>query len=956
MQSKSKFFEEISRMIELSEGNNQKANMLKESFKNKIIKEDDDSFDIYDLAKGDENGGDDGNKEGDAYKSLSPSEDIPLFLKLALVTRSINNLQKNLFDLSEKNFVKLSDLYTEPKFAGDDKGSMVDVAPKSLYKGMPAKDFVDLTKKGRLIISVAGKSDEVSPEEADKVFKWLSSDPKKLSNIGLRVATEDNPKGGLSPKGNAQLNYLARILSGKPKDELEKRILETFGDSAKNNALSILNDFYKIAAANTILPLLNMPRNSENEDYVKEAVHDALLNLAGVSGSKLETKETSWNPSQNIGPWILQVVKNKLKNKLKATTNYYPNFDRAEEFFDRMLKKGGAIYIYSKKEPDNNHKADKVIKTDEKTYKYKYIYSNVKDAMDDLKNYMDNHMNINNQYLSTDKYGILFNSQKTGEASMSDEMEEMPEFADTELFDLVGIDESAENEIRKVLGKVVNFMTLDPGKYGIKQATHDPNYLSGEDKKEIESGKNVDLIRKRKALAKENSINFLYNFLLTSLSEGSASSEVVGEKGNIRPEVIENWIQSQREKMLKDLIIIEKKNNPNITNEELKNRAEQLGLLIKGDKFNQAYKNGLYNYFRENKEELKKVIDLLRTAPSKGYEVTPDIETIFEQKIRAKIQKMLEESFVLSEEDDEDLFGDIENLDKQIDIAGKKFERVLKGKYLPEDLKGEILMAINSGDYERWNHENSKDNGQHKYISSVLATIYPLLNDNQQENVIIYMFNTFFPNEIRSQIIRTISSELSGGDYYKGSEYAWEAVLSSDSKGKLIIQNALENYSPDKGVFGSILIEYIKRKARNIKRLDSAFTSKGETQYVSSVSMDKEDENGNTLKDRLSNVSASERDVEQARENLDILISKVENKSILSNTELSLLKDARLFVDEIVDDSGISHELLASRINQALKTGDERVSTKKPITVSNVGSHMSNITKKIKDAKRDGLI
>ena len=236
-----------------------------------------------------------------------------------------------------------------------------------------------------------------------------------------------------------------------------------------------------------------------------------------------------------------------------------------------------------------------------------------------------------------------------------------------------------------------------------------------------------------------------------------------------------------------------------------------------------------------------------------------------------------------------------------------------------------------------------------------MGTIYNLLNSKQQENVIAYMFLTFFPNQMESQLIRKLSSKLSGGDFYSGSDTIWDAVVSSDSSGKMLIEKAIENYSPDKGVFGNLLIEYIFRQAKNIQKTKDSHVEKGERKYMSSISMDKEDEEGMALKDKISNVSSNEREVEDLREKLDNLISKIENKNILSNSELNLLKDARLFISDIVDESGLNYELLSTRINTAIERG-ENVNTKKQISVSNIGSQMSNLTKKTKKAKEEGLI
>jgi hypothetical protein len=221
-----KLYNEVSRMIDLFENNENKSKLLKNSLNNKVKSktrltesfDDIDFTDIFDTS--DESENDINSKIDNKFSALSPNDDISLLGKLALATGSINKLQAAMFDLQKNDVLTLKDLSSERVRRDDDKGAIFDKGRKSLYPGQSVEDFRDMMNRGRLILKVGNESENLDGENVGKVFKWLggTKGEKSLHNIGF------GSNGKLSKKGNAELNFLARMISDKPKDEAEQKI------------------------------------------------------------------------------------------------------------------------------------------------------------------------------------------------------------------------------------------------------------------------------------------------------------------------------------------------------------------------------------------------------------------------------------------------------------------------------------------------------------------------------------------------------------------------------------------------------------------------------------------------------------------------------------------------------------------------------------------------------------
>ena len=491
-------------------------------------------------------------------------------------------------------------------------------------------------------------------------------------------------------------------------------------------------------------------------------------------------------------------------------------------------------------------------------------------------------------------------------------------------------------------------------------------------------------------VAKENLVNFLYNFVFPtminsvgqtitkSIEDTNPKSPTFGQEirvvdtsrtergpenkaiqavrdieksGNISSEVMNTWIDSQNNKIMDTL----KRLKPGQSEEELGKLAKEKGLLIKGNA--QDLWNGLKVFLAKNPEVFKKMTELFLQTSAKGYEQELSKDSL-EERVRAKIRKILRESFLLKEyEETED--GDIEDLDNQIKIFGDRFSKATN--YNREELDEEVKNILNGNGY-KWNYENGTD-GQHNYISSVIASIYSSLSSSQKETVLKYMFLSFLPRQEKSRLIGQMSYKYSG-NYEALTELVWDSLMNLESNSKLLIVNALEQYEP-KGSF----LQFMKRRLMNsisnaLKGSEYSFVSKeledspewgeyetdkdddanmvvSKRKRVLKKSIDAPSSNGeNTNAFELEHEDDSKEKREKARHTYSRLFSI--SKPHLSKSQNELMNS----IQEMGDDAFGSDGLLSFGLI-ANKTGKSE---------SNVGSTMSNIMKTVKELKDKGII
>jgi hypothetical protein len=380
--------------------------------------------------------------------------------------------------------------------------------------------------------------------------------------------------------------------------------------------------------------------------------------------------------------------------------------------------------------------------------------------------------------------------------------------------------------------------------------------------------------------------------------------------------------------------------------EEVEKIARESKLLL-GDSKNdiQVFWNGLMAYLKSNPDAVNALKGIGKTAPE-GEEL--DVDLKLEQRLRARIKKIISESFVISEEEED---FDIEDLDDKIRVYGERFAHLLKGgENSPEEFYQDIKNVIN-GTPIKWNYENGADTGAHNFISSVVASLYDDLNIEKQNNVIRYVFLSFFPNQENSRMIRELSSKLSGGDYYAKKDVAWEGVVNVEDNGNLTLQNALENFNPTKGVpFSSLLKIVILNASRNIlKGKHYSHAEGGERKFHSdhkSIDEPAGDDSKETFASSIKDTSNDKSSSDEALRQLNTLIGIAKDKNILSKTEILFLEKALYYGADIMDEDGINPQLFATRLSEELE---------KDISVSNVNSTLSNLRKKMKDAKDKGI-
>ena len=319
MRNNSKLLSEVGRMIELSEINPKRREILKENIKkrlklNEVFGDDDEDDDVDTITQDDVEGKDDSLKtdKNIFVDKWNYDDDISKKLKLALLVNPDIGIDKQKAEdvgFTEDDFVKKEDLSTSSINPTHDAPEEEDIGARvykrayPLYKMDSFEDFDRETSKGKVFIKY---------RDSDPFYKWLTT--KNLNSIGINKSS-----GKISEDGNATLNFLARVLSEKGLRDGEQALIDLAGkESSKNKSLSILTDFYNVAGTNNLLPLLNMEPTPENIDSIKDGITKAVLNLSGIGGVELSKEDTNWNGTSNIGPWILQVAKNSAIDELRG--------------------------------------------------------------------------------------------------------------------------------------------------------------------------------------------------------------------------------------------------------------------------------------------------------------------------------------------------------------------------------------------------------------------------------------------------------------------------------------------------------------------------------------------------------------------------------------------------------------------------------------------------------------
>ncbi len=826
-----RLLKESLRMIELFGEDSKKTEFIKSKLESKLGNKNINESGLglsYDTPDDDDdaldgNTPENNKKEDEAIEKLynwDSENDISKEFKTALLTNISDGLDKEKalsLGFTEDDFVKESDLYTVRQVAGklDDEGEIayVDKNLVNLYKLQDRIDFRNATEKGKVFI-----------KSRDNAFYKLLAN-KNLYSIGYL-----GKDGKVSDDGNATLNFLARVLSKKGLRPGEKEIIDLAGKSnSETVAFDILKDFYTLAAEIHIRPLISWNQNTPEQGFdLHNGVIKAIYDLQGVkthgTGEKdkdFSIGKTNWNGKSNVGPWLLQIVKNWGKDINKRDTNKIGRpTDKAVDFLSDMLKREGVITIVSSKKPSHEHAADKVEKVGNKWH---YIYKNVMPAIDDLKASQSvpaHHMKV--QFVSTEKYGPLYSSERIAPTFMPDD--KLQNISDKSMgvddFKIEDFYKGAEKEIKNTLDDAVEFM-LKQSEVNDKGIVQNKYRLS-KNKLSTENRPDSKLVK----AAKDNVVNFLYNFIMptlfksvvktitTSVKDNNPKSPTYGEmirvvdtrsevdfadkiskavrdveeSGNISSDAMESWIDSQNDKMINAL-----KSRSNKPEEELKKLAKSGGLLVPGG--SQGLWKGLRDYLEQNPSAFSKIMNSIDLTSPEGYE--QDVELTLEQKVRAKIRKILRESFIINEDNNEDNF---EDLDYQISVVSNKFaNRYGFSEKKIKSLDSEIKRAIYSG-RSKYGYLNNAD--EFKYMTHVMANLWNNLTDDYKTNVHNYIMNNLYSRDkkFENYLIKKFSKKVSLAPNKVEDIVIDSMVHDKDKSGILPTQDALDTFRPEVGV------------------------------------------------------------------------------------------------------------------------------------------------------------
>lgn len=924
--------EEVIRMIDISEYSENKKENLKESIKKRYLKEDDDYFSFSDFENYIHGDVESDSKEAemsdeekaekekrkrywDAYikrqeelKKYIPSiqndkeylTDIDkLILAYGNVGKKDAEIYQKLINLQDGDFVKFSDLSTDavkPEREGGRKGVEFEKPSRVLYSKLDRKEFERLADGGRLILRV-GK-DKIT--DVENFYQWMAT--REANLIKLRSGNK------FSPEANAQLNFLARLISKQPfNDEFEQKLIEK---APTTNAYNIMSSYYNIVCKNIIGDLFQFDKNIIEEE-IPTGVQSMLANLAGAQGfvgKFTKLKQTSWNNNRNVSPWFIQGVKFHVINSIKKITKYEAGNDaNVQEYIKSRLDKSSTgkevlmVISRSDKKTKNvniviaaeNLKRDTSI-TDENLEGWFYhIYSDDKglskeDKFDiDLKNQAE-HLQWKN--LPKKDRELLYKSVRTAPEYLDDKQWEELQTADNinDAAEIIfNIDGGTSTEIRTLLSNALDEFIEKGGVAGITKGTHGKGEMTIREKKEYnklqkespdEAAEFRKKIERRRILAREVVINFMYNFLLSKIdkkwdkkyqdSEGEVRKKQIGERGlGEEAQNLKMWIKDQNKKIAKEIIKIEKSINPDLSNEDIIKNLDDLKILLKdGDKFTQSIKRALENYLEkfstptdgdETEEERKERERYTRIAKNlvagerigAGYDVEVGDEPILERKLRAKIQKILKERFTILKEEEDKLGFLSGNIDEELEVYKNALSHLFNSNtYNAEKLTNIVKEIIATGKAPKnLNIENlATHKGVYNFIITMLASVYSNLSVNEKRNVISYIFVSAFPKGENSNIMYFLISISPMSSSSRAKDMVWDAILGGNRE-LTSIERALNNYSPNKKNFYNFLITVIKNGIIDLYRK----SKDGITDFLEDPIGTSEEGNTTTLLDKI---------------------------------------------------------------------------------------------------------
>jgi hypothetical protein len=345
---------EVQKSLSFDEKNNNKE-------EKKAIKENADIFDdlddIFDRGEGEF------DKEGKS--SLDPE------LKTAMV---LNNL--------DQNEVVLFDAYT--KYNPQTLGAHASKSTGTLFDKVPREKLPDVAKELRTIISNGRRP--VSWGEDQKLKTEPITDPLSLakwqsSAKNKNIISYNN--GRLTPTGKAQIEFLARMVSGKPdpSSKIEELLLDSkYKNLIIANSEAILRDYFYHVLIPMAMALTKRqsfhPEDWQLEDFI----------VGGLDKAIDKTKEGKYNTGKgNYGAWVISTVKNSIIDKLKKITDFKVD---ESEVYEMLRYAKGPLKIQSSldpKEAQGVYDSVEQIQSDSEGKQYwNYIYNDPMNVLSDL--------------------------------------------------------------------------------------------------------------------------------------------------------------------------------------------------------------------------------------------------------------------------------------------------------------------------------------------------------------------------------------------------------------------------------------------------------------------------------------------------------------------------------------------------------------------------------------------
>lgn len=265
--------------------------------------------------------------EGEKSLYTDSNGELPYELKVAMLA---HNLDAESADLISA----YSEYMQTTKGASKDNAETLFSKEKEFKLPGSIQDIERLLKGFRKTITWSpegAKVHNLPAEFKQQDAKWLN---KKDYNIIIQ--TKD---GKLSSDGKAQLEFLARMVAGRPKGDDERILYEYQKKHLKNlysgRAELILESYYSKFLPSILLNLFHKQHiDTQLEIIIEESLRHALEMLRSGFYDYAEKK------FGNIGKWLIQVVKNKAIDILKT------------EFTDWKLDEAGLEeYLYSQTPP-----------------------------------------------------------------------------------------------------------------------------------------------------------------------------------------------------------------------------------------------------------------------------------------------------------------------------------------------------------------------------------------------------------------------------------------------------------------------------------------------------------------------------------------------------------------------------------------------------------------------------